>query len=324
LIELFKTHTIQSLAKYIKKAQTETTSTTAATGIITPQDDNLVLLKPAKDNAQNLFFVHDGTGEVEGYIEFCKHLSDEFQCWGLRAHRLENLTPQNWTIEELSQQYIRRIKKIQTRGPYFIAGWSLGGTIAFEMTKQLEQQKEKIALLALVDSPPPQSSTRKTISPFNLESELKIVKAYAPNSEIEDKLKNVTRLTRFWLSVVKYLDAGHYDIEPIKKAITRYGIHTLPNYHQLDTRESIYYLNIGRTLHQARAGYIPTGKVSAAIHFFKACESRFEHQPWNNYCQNPMTLHEIDGNHFSLFQLPRVIPFARTFTRIIKKLSLKI
>jgi hypothetical protein len=38
--------------------------------IFSLQEKNLVLLKKESEEAKHLFPVHDGTGEVEGYIEF--------------------------------------------------------------------------------------------------------------------------------------------------------------------------------------------------------------------------------------------------------------
>ncbi|MCU0287951.1 MAG: amino acid adenylation domain-containing protein, partial [Acidobacteria bacterium] len=117
LIEIFKTPTIQSLAAYINASAFDTGAA---------KDEKPLLLKPGTDKTLHLFFIHDGTGEVDGYIEFCKHLSPGFHCWGLRADRLENLAPQTWTIETLAKNYIAMIKKVQPHGPYFIIGWSLG------------------------------------------------------------------------------------------------------------------------------------------------------------------------------------------------------
>ncbi|UCH93964.1 MAG: hypothetical protein JSV88_27360, partial [Candidatus Aminicenantes bacterium] len=52
---------------------------------------------------------------------------------------------------------------------------------------------------------------------------------------------------------------------------------------------------------------------------FKASESQFKQQSWNNYCLRPIKSHQIKGDHFSIFQMPHVISFARIFTRVIKK-----
>jgi len=120
-------------------------------GIFPAADENLMLLRPSVSSRHHLFLVHDGSGEVEGYVGFCQHLTSkaDFNCWGIRATLIENnnYSPRDITIEELAKDYIEKIKKVQPKGPYYIAGWSLGGTIAFEMTLQLEKTGEKVSFL---------------------------------------------------------------------------------------------------------------------------------------------------------------------------------
>jgi len=41
---------------------------------------------------------------------------------------------------------------VQPHGPYFLGGWSLGGNLAFEMSRQLVEQGERVGLLALLDA----------------------------------------------------------------------------------------------------------------------------------------------------------------------------
>jgi amino acid adenylation domain-containing protein len=57
------------------------------------------------------------------------------------------------SIEEMATKYIQEMQCFQSRGPYFLAGHSMGGTIAFEMAQQLEQKGEEVAFLALLDTP---------------------------------------------------------------------------------------------------------------------------------------------------------------------------
>jgi thioesterase domain-containing protein/acyl carrier protein len=153
LVEVFKTPTIKHLAEYISKNKT-------GKEIFVVEDENLVLLRQRGDSADYLFFIHDGTGGVDGYIEFCSHLNNGFNCWGIRAGELEN-HDQTLTIEALAGSYIEKIRKIQPHGPYSIAGWSIGGTIAFEIVKQLDQAGETPGFLALIDAPPPKKITSK-------------------------------------------------------------------------------------------------------------------------------------------------------------------
>lgn len=57
------------------------------------------------------------------------------------------------TIPILAAHYIKQIKKIQTKGPYTIAGYSFGGSIAFEMVSQLENEGETCKLVMLDGAP---------------------------------------------------------------------------------------------------------------------------------------------------------------------------
>jgi tyrocidine synthetase-3 len=316
LVELFKTPTIKSLAEYIS---------TVEMGISAKiNDDNLVLLKPGKGKANHLFMIHDGTGEIEGYMEFCKLLTSEFCYWGIRADRVENFAPRNCCIEDISQKYIEKIKKVQPHGPYYILGWSLGGIIAFETVRQLEQMNEEIRLLALVDSPPPHKKVWKRAGEFEftLESEPDYIKDYSFGSEIREKLKNVTDLDQFWLSTVEYLETNNYDVEMVRRAIRQYGMQALPNYNRLNIRESIYYLNVGRTFHNARAMYTPPEKIHTPVHFFGATQTKGKYEKrWGKYFSKPIKSYKIEGDHYSIFKMPHVVPFVEKFVQIIKDLE---
>jgi thioesterase domain-containing protein len=53
----------------------------------------------------------------------------------------------------LLRDYTRRILQVQPHGPYRLAGWSMGGVIAFEIAQRLEQAGAEVCLLALLDAP---------------------------------------------------------------------------------------------------------------------------------------------------------------------------
>ncbi len=314
LLEIFKTPTIRRLAEYIRNTRNQTFKAIA---------DNLVLLKENSDTTLNIFFIHDGTGEVEGYVQFCQCLDSDINCWGIRADKLESLAPQNWTIEQLSRMYVEKIKDIQPQGPYYIAGWSLGGIIAFEILRQLENMNEEINFMALIDSPPPYNynGVQKSTSEFDLQSELDYIKNYSLGSEIREKLKNVTDLNQFWQSIAEYLETNDYDVEMIKKAITEFGMHALPNYKQLNIKESIYYLNRGRTFHQARKRYAPDGKIHTPVHYFAASESKYiNEKQWNQYTIAPIEFYKIAGDHFSILKKPHVARFSKLFNNILENI----
>jgi len=57
------------------------------------------------------------------------------------------------SIEEMAASYRAEIAQV-TSGPYHLAGWSLGGAVAFELARQLAAAGKEVALLALVDATP--------------------------------------------------------------------------------------------------------------------------------------------------------------------------
>jgi amino acid adenylation domain-containing protein len=246
LSEVFIKPFIKDMAEFIKSAVPDRAHSPAV------QDNHLVLLKPGHIRDRNLFLVHDGTGQVEGYLEFCSHLPASFNCWGLRMGE-PGITPDpDCRLEELAGLYIEAAKKIQLRGPYNIAGWSLGGTIAFEMARQLEQAGEEVRFLALIDSVPP------------FKGEI------VPQEPGEPSL-----LT---------------DSTAVEQA-----------------------------LRKARAAYTPSGKISAALHFFKARGTPFKFRKWNSFCRKSMKVHKMDGDHYSMFRFPAVVPFAGVFSSVLEK-----
>jgi thioesterase domain-containing protein len=54
-------------------------------------------------------------------------------------------------IEEMAAQYVSDLIRFQPEGPYYIGGYSLGGTVAYEMARQLSERGLEVALLAVID-----------------------------------------------------------------------------------------------------------------------------------------------------------------------------
>ncbi|MBP0031389.1 thioesterase domain-containing protein, partial [Roseofilum sp. Guam] len=53
------------------------------------------------------------------------------------------------------------LQEIQPHGPYYLGGWSMGGVVAWEMARQLEEVGQEVALLALIDSYAPKAMSEK-------------------------------------------------------------------------------------------------------------------------------------------------------------------
>lgn len=88
------------------------------------------------------------------YKDLSHYLGDNQPIYGLHYGMGDNTgNPISYPkIEDLASHYIQEMRSLQPDGPYFLMGYSLGGTIAFEMAQQLTAQNQKVALLIMFDT----------------------------------------------------------------------------------------------------------------------------------------------------------------------------
>src|SRR5207302_514527 len=82
------------------------------------------------------FCVHGLGGNVLEFHDLARHLGSEQPFYGLQSRGLTGTQPLQTNIREMAADYLKEIRQLQTEGPYYIGGRSLGGTIAFEMACQ--------------------------------------------------------------------------------------------------------------------------------------------------------------------------------------------
>ncbi|QNP66634.1 non-ribosomal peptide synthetase [Streptomyces genisteinicus] len=121
-----------------------------------PADDSLgPLLALRADGARApVFCVHPAAGTSWVYAGLLAHLDGGQPVYGLQS---PGLTPGGrvaGTFDELVTDYLRTMRQAQAHGPYHLLGWSFGGMVAHAMATRLQQEGEKVALLALLDAYP--------------------------------------------------------------------------------------------------------------------------------------------------------------------------
>jgi thioesterase domain-containing protein len=85
------------------------------------------------------------------YRTVAQHLKRELTLYGIR-YRDPGANPVA-SLEVLATQYLRQIGRAQPHGPYALLGYSIGGTLAYEIARQLRAQGEDVAVLAIIDTP---------------------------------------------------------------------------------------------------------------------------------------------------------------------------
>ena len=113
-----------------------------------------------------IYMVHGvGGGLFWGYANISRHLGPDQPVHAFKSRGLDGL-PEWPTIPEMARSYIADLKEKQPTGPYVLGGYCFGGNVAYEMARQLKEQGDEVALVALISSSPPNSVYETT--GFNL------------------------------------------------------------------------------------------------------------------------------------------------------------
>jgi len=107
-------------------------------------------------SAPPVFFVAGGGGLGVAFVPVARKLGPDQPSWALQTHAMERRGVPDWTVKAAARRQVRTMRTVQPHGPYHLAGHSFGGLVALEMAHQLRAAGEQVALLAILDSYPPQ------------------------------------------------------------------------------------------------------------------------------------------------------------------------
>ncbi len=116
----------------------------------------LVALTPEPAGEMPWLFIHGGDGHALTFADLARTLSaagEDRPVVALEARGLADGQTPLESIEDLAEVYLSAIRKAWPRGPYRLLGYSMGGKVAFEMARRLEQEGETVEPLILLDIP---------------------------------------------------------------------------------------------------------------------------------------------------------------------------
>ncbi|MEV6931340.1 amino acid adenylation domain-containing protein [Dactylosporangium sp. NPDC051485] len=138
--ELFANPTLERLAARVDDG-----------GASRPDDSALVPLRAGNDRAP-LFLVHAVGGTVGPYVSLAGRLRTDRAVYGLQGRAGDG------GVAGLAADYTEAIRGVQPHGPYHLAGWSFGGTVAVEIARRLRASGEPVAPVALIDTGVPEAA----------------------------------------------------------------------------------------------------------------------------------------------------------------------
>ncbi len=98
------------------------------------------------------FCVHPVGGTLYAYAELARRIGGERPFYGFQSRGLDGEFSVHDGIDAMAEQYVAELREVQSHGPYLLGGWSMGGVVAFEMSRRLRARGEDVRLLVMIDS----------------------------------------------------------------------------------------------------------------------------------------------------------------------------
>lgn len=150
---VFQYSTIAKLSDHYLQ-QIKATETTPAEKEIAPpsgtRHPQVIALNDCDDGLP-LFILPGSPGFCIPYEELGAALGNTYKVYGVQMPGLREGERKIYDLEEIAALCIQWIKEVQPEGPYRFIGHSFGGYIAFDMTKKLEHENEKVEFVCFLD-----------------------------------------------------------------------------------------------------------------------------------------------------------------------------
>ncbi len=104
-----------------------------------------------------LFCFHPASGFAWQFSVLARYLPSRWSITGIQSPRPEGPMATAATLDEVCDRHLATLLAQQPHGPYYLFGYSLGGTLAQGIAARLRQRGEEVAFLGLLDTWPPET-----------------------------------------------------------------------------------------------------------------------------------------------------------------------
>ena len=254
-----------------------------------------------------LFCVAGILGSVFDFYGLARYLGKERPVYGLRSQGLMPGETPLTSMAEIAEQQIQAIQGIQPQGPYHLAGHSFGGKVAFEMARQLQERGEVVSFLAILDIPAVLAGHDRAIDRWDDPQYIvQLAEIYGGTSDVSFDLS---------LEQLQALDTDDR-LNLLLDRLQKNGQKLTRT--ELQQIFSVYRSNmIADTAYVPQPSHIPITLLRAQdmgdLDFLPDAAAT-QHDPtwgWHQRSTQPIDLHLIPGNHFTIVKEPHVQILAR-------------
>ena len=102
-----------------------------------------------------LFAIPGSGGNPVGYVHLGRLLAGGQPLIGIESRGIDGSTAPLYRVEDIAADNLVEVRRVQSAGPYFLAGACYGARVAYEMARQLEAAGERVGLLLMLDPSSP-------------------------------------------------------------------------------------------------------------------------------------------------------------------------
>ena len=115
------------------------------------------LLPLRESHGPTLFCFHPASGFAWQFSVLSRYLSPQWSIIGIQSPRPDGPMQTAENLDAVCEHHLATLLSQQPHGPYYLLGYSLGGTLAQGIAARLHARGDTVAFLALLDTWPPET-----------------------------------------------------------------------------------------------------------------------------------------------------------------------
>ncbi|GGH00484.1 amino acid adenylation domain-containing protein [Mucilaginibacter phyllosphaerae] len=269
--------------------------------------ESLVPIKP-KGSKMPLYIVHGAGLNVLLFNALAMNMDEEQPVYGLQAKGLNGIDEPLDVMEEIAANYVEEIINHDPVGPYAVAGYSLGGMIAYEMAKQMLAMGKDVKMLAMFDTYADQTQKYDSLLKRIVKNGWLLIKqvAYTPVLFVQDPKRTI-----------------EYKSREVGRRIQKVFKKVFPDKVKKKEGALAYTDDINERSHAAQKNYLLT-PVNITLELFRAQKKTFYMDDfkllgWKPYALKGVNVHDIPGEHNTIFAPPNDKQFAKVLQQCLDR-----
>ena len=257
-----------------------------------------------------IYLIHGVGLNVLIFSPLAKHLHPEQPIYGIQAKGLNGIDKLFDSMEDIASHYIDEILQQNPDGPYAIGGYSFGGLIAFEMSKQLKAMGKEVILTCLFDSYAEQSIYHKPL----------------PAKIVYKTHEILMRLTYAFLFMFREPRIVITNKIRYAKILLESLIDKIRFRNNVKVDSSKGYKKLAIQMYQTAFRNYKLTPYDGVVHVFRSKKQTyympdFKFLGWKPYALKGVKIHEVPGDHLEMFSPSHVAGFSETLQACLDKAS---